>query len=56
MKRSILLALFACLVAGPLRVEAVADDAARSANPPNIVFVFTDDHRWDGLGALPETN
>ena len=51
MKRSILLALFACLVAGPLRVEAVADDAARSANPPNIVFVFTDDHRWDGLGA-----
>ena len=50
MKRSILFAWFVWLVAGPLRVEAVADDAASSANPPNIVFVFTDDHRWDGLG------
>ena len=30
---------------------ASAAGAVSAASPPNIIFVISDDHRWDGLGA-----
>ena len=32
-------------------VLAAAPDAGSAPSPPNIIFIMSDDHRWDGLGA-----
>lgn len=32
-------------------VLAAAADAGSAPSPPNIIFIMSDDHRWDGLGA-----
>src|SRR5688500_350142 len=33
-----------------------AFSAGAAAQPPNIVFIISDDHRWDGLGAAGNPN
>jgi N-acetylglucosamine-6-sulfatase len=35
---------------------SAAFSAAAAAQPPNIVFIISDDHRWDGLGAAGNPN
>lgn len=39
-----------------LTVAAAAFPAPAAAQPPNIVFIISDDHRWDGLGAAGNPN
>ena len=51
MKRAILLTLIACCVTGLVPNVADADERAIAADRPNIVFILTDDHRWDSYGA-----
>ncbi|KPJ74789.1 MAG: hypothetical protein AMS14_04835, partial [Planctomycetes bacterium DG_20] len=38
----------ACLAAGPLRCLA----AGAAAKRPNLLFLLTDDQRWDALGCM----
>lgn len=51
MKRSIFLAVFACCIAVQPRILVAANEETVAANRPNIVFILTDDHRWDSYGA-----
>ena len=37
--------------AGVARAGDAAPGAAAAAQPPNIVFVLSDNHRWDAMGA-----
>ena len=51
MKQSILLKLLACLVSGQFQILAAAETSTAKTKRPNIVFILTDDHRWDSYGA-----
>lgn len=56
MKPSILLPLLGCVVSGLLPgttcpVAASAAPGEHLADQPNVVFILTDDHRWDSYGA-----
>ena len=51
MKRSILLTLFVCFIIGQSQILAAADQGGAAVVRPNIVFILTDDHRWDSYGA-----
>ena len=44
MRRTVILGLLGAAL-------AAAAGAASAAPPPNIIFIMSDDHRWDGLGA-----
>ena len=37
-------------------IVSVAFSAGAAAQTPNIVFIISDDHRWDGLGAAGNPN
>lgn len=55
---SVALALLAtCALGGPSaswsrEVPAAVAPAPQSSTPPNIVFITSDDHRWDSLGVV----
>ncbi|MGZ0174089.1 MAG: sulfatase family protein [Planctomycetales bacterium] len=51
MHRSVILLVVAATLFASLRTDAPARADDTSARPPNILFIMTDQHRWDCTGA-----
>ena len=51
MKPSILFPILGLVVSGLFPTTAAAEQLRSGADRPNIVFILTDDHRWDSYGA-----
>jgi arylsulfatase A-like enzyme len=52
MKSSALLSVLSLALVALLALVARADAATAAARKPNVLFIYTDDQRWDALGVV----